>query len=181
MKIIALFFVTLLWAPGLLRVANGQSPTQPLTFQVSPSKPIFSAREDVVLHFSLRNRSKDTVFVSRKMYSEFVDLTILGPDGKEVTRRGKSKIDSKNYSPQEFAVLKEGETVSAESVVSLKNGLGFAIQKPGRYRIRAEYSLGPPAYFAPFAGAAKVPEGTFRSKTASFCVEACAATSEPKP
>ena len=126
-----------------------------------------------MVRFSLYNSSKDSVFVSRKMYDEFVDLKIFGPDRTEVPWRGKRKIDSKNYSARDFAVLKEGESIHADSIVSLKSGFGFVVDKPGRYRIRAEYSLGPPAYFAPFAGTAKVPQGTFRAKSESFCLERC--------
>jgi len=181
MKIASLVLqITLLWASGVLQEAIGQPGPPVLTFHVSPTKPTFVGGEDIILRFELHNNSKDVVFVSRKMYDEFVDVTIFGPDGKKVTRRGKSKIDSKRYSPQDFAVLKEGESIGTNAVVSLKDGLGFVIDKPGRYRAVGEYALGPPAYFAPFAGAAKVPEGTFRSKVQTFCLETCVATSEPK-
>jgi hypothetical protein len=172
--------LALLWTSGLAQGVQGQDAAPMLMFRVSPTKQTFAAREDIVLRFSLYNSSKESVFVSRKMYDEFVDLTIFGPDGNEVNRRGKRKIDSKKYSSQDFAVLPAGGSLSAKSVVSVKNGLGFIIDKPGRYRIKAEYSLGPPAYFAPFAGATRVPEGTFRSKTVTFCVDTCAATSESK-
>src|ERR1700687_1433935 len=33
--------------------------------------------------------------------------------------------------------------------------------------------LGPPEYFAPFAGEAKIPTGSFRSMKTAFCIEAC--------
>jgi hypothetical protein len=180
MKVMSLFLqLALLWTSGLLQGVQGQDAAPILTFRVSPIKQTFSAREDIVLRFSLRNSSKESVFVSRKMYDEFVDLTMVGPDGKELNRTGKRKIDSKKYSPQDFAVLQAGGSISTKYVVSLKDGLGFIIDKPGRYRIKAEYSLGPPAYFAPFAGATKVPEGTFRSSV-TFCVDTCAVTAESK-
>jgi hypothetical protein len=144
-----------------------------LTFQVAPIKHTFSRHEEIVLRFTLRNNSPYLVFVSRKMYSEFVDLTVLGPNGKEVGWRGTGRIDSKTYSPEEFATLKTGESVSQKTAVSLKQGVGFMIDKPGRYRIKAEYLLGPPAYFAPFAHDAKVPEGSFRAQVVTLCVETC--------
>ena len=181
MKTISLLLqLVLLGGGGFFQEAMGQKAPPILTFQVSPLKTTFSLGEDVVLRFSLHNNSKDAVFVSREMYDEFVDLTILGPGGNEVSRKGKRKIDSKTYSPQDVAVLKGGESIRAKAVVSLKDGLGFIIDKPGRYRLKAEYSLGPPAYFAPFAGATSVPDGTFRSKTFTFCVETCEGTSESK-
>ena len=151
-----------------------------LTFQVSPIKHTFSRRENIVLRFGLQNNSQYSVFVSRKMYGEFVDLRILGPTGEEVSWNGHGRIDNKAYSPQDFAVLKTGESVSAKAVVSLKDGVGFIFDKPGRYRIKAEYSLGPSDYFAPFARDAKVPEGGFRAKVATFCVETCGTPPQAK-
>jgi|ERR1051326_4213807 hypothetical protein len=181
MKTMSLLLQLILFCGGgFFQEAMGQKTPPILTFQVSPVKPTFSPGEDIVLRFSLHNNSKDAVFVSRKMYDEFVDLTIFGPGGNEVSRRGKRKIDSKTYSPQDFAVLKGGESIGAKAVVSLKDGLGFIIEKPGRYRVKAEYSLGPPAYFAPFAGATIVPDGAFRSKTFTFCLKTCEVAPESK-
>jgi hypothetical protein len=144
-----------------------------LTFQISPIKHTFSRHEEIVVRFALRNNSPYPVFVNRKMYSEFVDLTVLAPNGKEVAWRGTGRIDSKAYSLEDFAVLKTGESISQKTVVSLKQGVGFMIDKPGRYRMKAEYSLGPPAYFASFARGAKVPEGPFRVQVVTLCVETC--------
>lgn len=157
----------------LVQEMSGQNAPPILTFRASPIKHIFSRQEEIAVRFILRNDSPYAVFVSRKMYGEFVDLTVFGPTGQKVGWRGSGRIDSKAYSAQDFAVLKTGESVSQEAVVSLKHGVGFMIDKPGRYRMRAEYSLGPPAYFAPFARDAKVPEGAFRAQAVTFCVEAC--------
>jgi hypothetical protein len=144
-----------------------------LTFQIAPVKHTFSRHEEIVVRFTLQNNSPYPVFVSRKMYSEFVDLTVFAPNGKEVEWRGTGRIDSKAYSLEDFAVLKTGESVSQKTAVSLKQGVGFVIDKPGRYRMKAEYSLGPPAYFAPFARDATVPEGPFRAQVVTLCVETC--------
>src|SRR5262249_24075907 len=80
---------------------------------------------------------------------------------------------SKSYSPSDFAVLRTGEEVKAKRIISLKNGQGYIFRKPGQYSVVAEYSLGPPEYFAPFAAKTKVPTGSFRSTKAAFCIEAC--------
>jgi hypothetical protein len=85
---------------------SAQNTPTILTFQVSPIKHTFSRHEEIVLRFKLRNDALYHVFVSRKMFSEFVDLTILGPTGKEASWGGSGRIDSKGYSPEDFAVLK---------------------------------------------------------------------------
>jgi hypothetical protein len=157
----------------------GQTPTTEsikhpaLAFQARPTKHLFARGEDVVLSLLIRNESAGPVFVSRLIHDEFVDFKITGPDGKEVSWRGKGRIDSKNYSPSDFAVLGSAEKISANRTISLKNGQGFVLSKPGQYSVTAEYSLEPPEYFAPLAGDAKTPPGSFRSVNATFCIESC--------
>src|SRR4029077_14550478 len=104
---------------------------------------------------------------------EFVDFSVIGPDGKGVSWRGKGRIDSKAYSPSDFAVLERYQEISAEKIISLKDGTGFVFDKPGQYSVTAEYSLEPPEYFEPFAGGTKIPTGIFRSEKAAFCIDAC--------
>ncbi len=111
--------------------------------------------------------------MSRLKGDEFVDFSIIGPDGKEVPWHGKGRIDSKGYSPSDFAVLERYQEISAKRIISLKDGAGFVFDKPGQYSVTAEYSLEPPEYFAPFAGETKIPTGSFRSDKAAFCIEAC--------
>jgi hypothetical protein len=157
----------------------GQAPTRgpvnrpALVFRARPTKQLFARGEDVVFAVSIRNESAGPVLVSRLLNDEFVDFHVCGPDGKDVAWRGKSRIDSKSYSPSDFAVLKGGEMVRARRTISLKNGHGFVLGKPGQYSVIAEYSLEPPEYFAPFAGEAKVPAGSFGSVKATFCIEIC--------
>ena len=127
----------------------------------------------MVFAISIRNESAGSVLVSSLRDDEFVDFKVIGPDGKEVARRGKRRIDSKSYSPSDFAVLKTWEMVRVKRTISLKNGLGFVIDKSGQYSVAAEYLLGPPEYFAPLARDAKVPIGTFRSAKTTFCIEIC--------
>jgi hypothetical protein len=171
-------FLLLLFLSVTVRT-TGQAPVgEPvkrpaLVFRAHPTKHLFAEHEDVVFSLSIRNESARPVFVSRLVHDEFVDFKISGPHGKEVAWRGKRRIDSKSYSPPDFAVLRTGEKVSAKRTISMKDGQGFVFSKPGQYSVTAEYSLGPPEYFAPFAGEAKIPAGSFRSVSAMFCVELC--------
>ena len=122
---------------------------------------------------SIYNWSEEPIFVSRLKTDEFVDFKIIGPDGKEVPWRGERRSNSDAHSPTDFAVLEKYHEISAKRTVSLKDGAGFVFDKPGEYFVTAEYSLGPPEHFAPFAGGTKIPSGTFRSTKAGFCIEAC--------
>ena len=132
----------------------------------------------MVFSVSIRNQSAGPIFVSRLLDEEFVDFNVSGPDGKEVPWRGKGRIDSRSYSPSDFTVLKGGDQIKARRTISLKNGQGYVFHGTGQYSVRAEYSLGPPEYFAPFAGDAKVPAGTFGSVKATFCIETCGLESQ---
>jgi hypothetical protein len=149
-----------------------------LVFRARPTKHLFARGEDVVFSVSIRNQSAGPIFVSRLLHEEFVDFNVSGPDGKEVPWRGKGRIDSKSYSPSDFTVLKGGEQIRARRTISLKDGQGYVFHSPGQYSVTAEYSLGPPEYFAPFAGDAKVPPGTFGSVRATFCIEICGPESQ---
>lgn len=157
---------------------RGQAPAMPATppvlvFEALPSRQLLARGEAVVLVLYLRNRSEGPMFVSRLTGDEFADVSVIGPDGKEVPRRGKGRIDSKGYSPSDFAVLERYQEISSKKIISLKDGAGFVFDKPGQYSVTAEYSLEPPEYFAPFAGETKIPTGSFRSTKAAFCIEAC--------
>jgi hypothetical protein len=144
-----------------------------LVFEAIPPKQLLTRGEAVVLVLTIRNRSEGPICVSRLKGDEFVDFSIIGPDGKEVPWRGKGRIDSREYSPSDFAVIERYQEISAKRIISLKDGAGFVFDKPGQYSVTAEYSLGPPEYFAPFAGETKIPTGSFRSTKAAFCIEAC--------
>ncbi len=174
-RFLFLFLSALTFLGPHQRVAGQQSSAAPLRFGISPVKRTFSKGEDVVLVFVICNNSEDPAFVSRKPYDEFVDLDIKGPEGEEINRRAKPYIDSKSYHREDFIVLKKGECARSRASISLKNGLGFEIKKSGPYSLAGEYSMGPPEYFAPLAGTVEVPKGTFKAKTATFCVATCTA------
>lgn len=169
-----LLFSSLVLANG----TSGQAPAMPATppaldFEALPSRQILARGEAVVLVLSLRNPSEGPIFASRLTGDEFVDFSVIGPDGKEVPWRGKGRTDSKGDSPSDFAVLERYQEISAKRIISLKDGAGFVFDKLGQYSVTAEYSLKPSQYFAPFAGETKIPTGSFRSTKAAFCIEAC--------
>ena len=160
---------------------RGQTPETPetpctLCFSVRPERQLYAHGEPVVLVLSIYNWSAkptEPIFVSRLEGDEFVDLNVIGPDGKEVPWQGKRRIVSREYSSADFVVLGTYHEISAKRTISLQDGVGFVFDKPGQYFVTAEYSLAPPEYFGPFAGEAKIPTGTFRSTEAGFCIEAC--------
>jgi hypothetical protein len=169
---------------GLANGTQGQTSATPdtmceLCFGASPETQLFAQGEAIVLVLSIYNRSAEPIFVSSLKSDEFVDFNVIGPDGKEVQWRGTGRIDSRAYSQYDFAVLGKYHVLSAKRVISFKDGRGFIFDRPGQYTVTAEYSLGPPEYFAPFAGKTKVPIGSFTSGKAAFCIEAC--TLEPLP
>jgi hypothetical protein len=173
-----LFLLTsLILANGMRGQALAEPETQcTLCFSVLPEKQFFVQGEPVILVVSIYNWSAKPaapVFVSSLKDDKFVDLKVIGPDGKEVPWWGKDRISSREYSPADFSVLATYRQISAKRVISFKDGAGFVFDKPGEYFVTGKYSLGPPEYFVPFAGEAKIPTGTFRSTKAGFCIEAC--------
>jgi hypothetical protein len=171
-SVFLVFFFSLVLSSG----ASGQAPSKTppgLVLEALPSRQLLARGEAVVLVLYLRNLSEGPIFVSRLTGDEFVDFSVVGPDGNEVPWWGKRRIDSKEYSRSDFAVLARYEEISAKRIISLKDGAGFVFDKPGQYSVTAKYSLEPPEYFAPFAGETKIPAGSFRSTKAAFCIEAC--------
>lgn len=153
-----------------LDAQTGKKP--PLIFSIFVGKGVFKSGEDVVLDLSIRNVSSAAIFVSRMTRGEFVDLELVGPSGGSVDWQGSGKIDRKSYSPADFVVLKTGGKVRAKRIISVKDGHGFVIAKPGRYTVRGTYSLEPGEYFTPLAGSATIPKGKYIAET-SFCFEKC--------
>jgi hypothetical protein len=155
----------------------GQAPvtsatTPELYFWAAPSKQLFSLGETVVIVLRLYSRNEQPILISRTLGDEFVSFKVTGPDGNEVPWHGEARAGNKGYSPSDFAVLGQYKEISASRIISLKNGVGFAFNKPGQYLLTAEFSMGSPGTFAPFEGQAKAPTGSFRS-TVAFCIEAC--------
>ena len=157
----------------------GQAPakTPELYFYSSPTKQLFSLGENVVTDLEFWSRSEQPLYVSRLQNGAFVTFKVTGPDGHEVPWQD-GRADAKQYSPSDFTVLKQYTQIKANRIISLKDGEGFAFNKPGQYSLTAEFSMDPSNRFVEAAGQAKPPVGTFQSK-ASFCIEAC--ISEPLP
>jgi hypothetical protein len=155
----------------------GQAPAAPATsaelyFYTLPSKQLFSFGETVVIVLQLYSRSEQPFLVSRALGDGFATFKAIGPDGNDVPWQSEARVGSKEYSPSDFAVLGQYKEISAIRIISLKDGVGFAFNKPGQYLLTAEFSMGTPGTFAPFQGQAKTPTGSFRS-TVAFCIEAC--------
>lgn len=168
----------------LIRGAPGQGPeTLPtrraLVFDATPAKQLLARGEPVVLDLRIYNWSERPLFVSRLNDDEFLDFNVFGPDGKELPRQGKGRTDAKGYSPSDFAVLEKYTEIRIQRTISLRDGAGFVFDKPGQYTVTAEYTPGPPEQFAPFAGEAKIPTGSFHSTKAAFCIEVC--VPDPSP
>ena len=155
----------------------GQAPvesakTPELYFYTLPSKQLFWRGEAVVIKLQLYSRSEQPLLVSRMLGDEFVSFKVIGPDGNEVPWQGETRAGFKEHSPSDFTVLGQYKQISANRIISLKEGAGFVFDKPGQYSLTAEFSMGPPGKFAPFEVSAKTPMGSFHAKVA-FCIEAC--------
>jgi hypothetical protein len=176
---VALMLVLLVLSCSVHGAASGSSETdsakptsagQVLRFTARPVKPTFRIGEDVVLEFRLKNLSKMRVFVSRYMPEEFAGVTLIGPDGKEVPWHG--RVRSVAYSKDAFLFLEPSQEVFVSRTISEVESEGFAITKPGRYTVVAEYSLGPPEYFPNLAPTNFIPQGVFRARESHFTVTA---------
>jgi hypothetical protein len=168
-----LFLLPLVSEQGARAQAPVESATTPeLYFYAVPSKQLFWRGEAVVIELQLYSRSEQALLVSRLLGDEFVSFKVIGPDGNEVPWQGETRAGFKEHSPSDFTVLGQYKQISANRLISLKDGAGFVFDKPGQYSLAAEFSMGPPGKFAPFEVQAKTPIGAFHAKVA-FCIEAC--------
>jgi hypothetical protein len=168
-----LFSSSLVLAQGMRGQAPAESATTPeLYFYALPSKQLFSRGETVVIELQLYSRSEQSLLVSRMLGDEFVSFKVIGPDDNEVRWQGEMRAGFKEHSPSDFTVLGQYKQISANRIISLKDGAGFVFNKPGQYSLTAEFSMGTPGKFAPFEVQAKTPTGSFHAKVA-FCIEAC--------
>jgi hypothetical protein len=150
----------------------GSATTPELYFYALPSKRLFWRGETVVIELQLYSRSEQPLLVSRMLDDEFVSFKVIGPDGNELQWQGETRAGFKEHSPSDFTVLGQYKQISANRIISLKDGAGFVFDKPGQYSLTAEFSMGPQGKFAPFEVQAKTPMGSFHAKVA-FCIEAC--------
>jgi hypothetical protein len=150
---------------------HAQAKTPELYFYSSPTKQLFSLGENVVTNLEFWSRSEQPLYVSRLQNGAFVTFKVTGPDGHEIPWQD-GRADAKQSSPSDFTVLKQYTQIKANRIISLKDGEGFAFDKPGQYSLTAEFSMDPSNRFAADAGGATPPVGIFQSK-ASFCIEVC--------
>jgi len=168
-----LFLLSLVSVQAALAQAPLEASTTPeLYFYAAPSKQLFWRGETVVILLELYSRSEQPLLVSRMLGDEFVSFKVIGPDGTEVPWHGKTQTSLKEHSPSDFTVLGQYKQISANRIISVKDGTGFVFDKPGQYSLQAEFSMGSQRKFAPFDVPAKPPRGSFRAKVA-FCIEAC--------
>jgi hypothetical protein len=171
---VVLFSSYMVSSQGMWCQAPAVSATTPeLYFWASPSKQLFSLGENVVIVLRLYSRNEQSILVSRLQGDEFVSFKLVGPDGREIPWQGEALAGPKRYSLSDFTLLGQYKEIDANRTISLKDGAGFAFDKPGQYSLTAQFSMGPPENFAPFTGHAKTPTGSFPSTKVAFCIEAC--------
>jgi hypothetical protein len=153
-------------------VAVGATKTPELYFFTRPSKQLFWMGEPVEIGLELYSRLEQPILVSRLQDNNFVNFKVVGPDDNEVQWQGKAQNGTRAYSYSDFTVLGQYKAISANRIISLKDGTGFAFDKPGQYSLIAEYSIGNPEDFASFGDQAKPAVGSFRSSKLVFCIEA---------
>jgi len=169
-----LFSSSLIYSQDTRGQAPSESATTPeLYFWAAPSKQLFSLGETVAIVLRLYSRWEQPILVSRLQDNEFVSFKVVGPDGNEVPWHGEARVDAKRHFPSDFTLLGQYKEISANRIISLKDGAGFVFDKPGQYSLTAEFSMGPPENFAPFTGQAKTPTGSLHSTKVAFCIEAC--------
>jgi hypothetical protein len=152
--------------------SNAEKARSPeLQFKVKPINPRFKLGEPVALDFTLKNMSQRPVLVARFIYPSHATVHLTGPDGKPVPWKGSKRIVNESYPPDAFVVLASGEMFSRQATISLEKEQGYVITSPGKYVVWAEYSLGPPEYFAAAAKGALVPKGSFQSTPVSFLIQ----------
>jgi len=156
---------------GQAPIASAASPE--LCFWIDHSKQHFALGEPVVIVLQLYSRAEQPLLVAQHWGDEFVTFKLIGPDGNEVPWQGEALAGSKEYARSDFTVLGKYKEIEANRTISLKDGAGFAFDKAGQYSLTAEFSMGSPEKFAPFAGSAKPPTGSFHSTKLAFCLEAC--------
>lgn len=141
-----------------------------LILRVTPAKSAFALGSEIILRFTLKNVSKNRRILAIRGASlhDLIYLEVVDKDGKRIPWRG--KIPSREYPPGFFVVLKPGQSSSFNAPIFEPPAVGYVIQKPGVYRVRAEFSLAPKNYFASVADGADIPERPVRSNWTEFVV-----------
>ena len=155
---------------AFLQIAARTEPSkkQDLHLSISPMQSQVKVGSDIQLELTLKNISKSPVLASRSArLHDFTYLEVVDEHGKTVGWKG--KIASKSYSPDTFVVLKPGQSISFQAVISSSTD-GYEMQEPGTYRVRAEFSISPKEYFAPVAQGSRIPEQPSHSNWVTITV-----------
>jgi hypothetical protein len=143
-----------------------------VSFTAEPVKPTFVLGEPIVFSFKLTNRSGERILAAKCPYNRFATVNLYSRDGKQVEWHGGGKILSEGYSPDDFVILAPGESTTCRATISIDRDRGYRITRSGEYCATAEYSMGPPEYFAPAAKGALVASGPVVSPRVTFGVTA---------
>jgi hypothetical protein len=139
-----------------------------LAFHIAPIQSEFDLNSDVILQFTLKNISTHKVLATHAAsLHDIVYLDVI----KGSSRVGwKGRISNRAYPSGFFVALQPGESVSFKAAIFSSDGMGYQIKKPGRYRVRAEFSLSPKKFFAAVSQGAAIPERPVRSNWTEFLV-----------
>jgi len=135
--------------------------------------------EPVEIGLELYSRFEQPILVSRLQGNEFVKFKLVGPDGSEIRWQERAGERTHAYKASDFTTLGQYQAVSASRTISLQDGTGFSLNKPGEYTLIAEFSMARGENLAPFESQAKAAKGSFRSSKLVFCIEACILTTVP--
>jgi TonB family protein len=155
---------------SLVAPAGGKEPRRnsPLTLQIETTGQQYIVGHDIGLRFSLRNVSDQRVLAVRDAgLHDIVYLDVIDARGKRVSWSG--RIPSRDYS-QNLIVLNPGESSTFEATISDASGQGYQLQSPGKYRVRAQFSLSPRDYFTPAARGAFIPDKPVNSNWLSISI-----------
>lgn len=117
-----------------------------LIFEALAVKPDYVNGETVELSFKLHNVGHNDVLIARTFQlTRYIDLQISNQHDEQARWCG--RVVSQTDSARSFTVLAPGESVKVELVVSCVNrsdpgrAWGYALDKPGKYVIKATYRL----------------------------------------
>jgi hypothetical protein len=146
-----------LLSPWSFAQGKALSPAAGLVFHIKPVTTVLDVGSDIALDFSLKNNSHNRILATREAsLHDLIYMDVVDERGRRIEWRG--KVSNRRYPSNFFIVLQPGESISFRSTISFSNGEGYALQKPGAYRISASFSLSPKEYFAPVAQGATIPE-----------------------
>lgn len=169
-------FVTVLALIAFQQAAFGDckdalESSSELKVDITATKSSFKRGEDVAVVLKITNISKNRILVTRRAFLKQVTLfEVLNEKGGQVDWKG--VIPSVRSKRQSFTVLNPGQFVTFKALLwSPFSEVGYKLIRKGNYRLRAEYGLSPPEYYAPIDPTAKVSRKTAVSKWINIRIE----------